>query len=220
MVNWSLHYCHMKTNLTKLLVALTLCILLAPRAECQSYFNNGGNIDETRSRHSLGIGIGYLKEWRMNNFDSRFYTPNQGISAALNYNFQVSDHWTLQSFIHFDQVNEDDLSKTYINSAYHFTVARDLLKIDKNIIRIFAGFSFIDEIGYNTTYSEDSNGNFTVRFFNVRKYNTPFASFGIEYLNSITKRFDIGLRLNPYYDFINFGRTDFTGFLRMNLGKK
>jgi hypothetical protein len=202
----------------KAILFFLLCFVLTNEAKSQISTDLTIS-NETINRHSIGFGLGRLSEWTKKN-SSRFYTANKGIALYLNYNYQISEFWLLQAFIHLDQVQEYDLNNTYTNGAYQITVSRKLIGNESNELFLFGGFSFVDEVTYMTSYAEDGNGNYTVRFFNVEKYNTPYANFGIEYVHGIPQKLQLGLRLNNYNDFIGFGRTDFTGFLRFNLHSK
>ncbi|WP_420385434.1 hypothetical protein [Roseivirga sp.] len=204
----------------KFIFIFTLLMTFGLTLSGQSYFSLPKIQDETSSKHSIGIAIGRLREWRFKNVDSQFYTPNNGTSLALNYNYQIASYWTIQMLIHFDRVREQDLRKIFFNNTYNLTLARNLLKERDNEIRVFLGFAFIDEIGYDVSHPGTNGPNLQVSFINIRKYHSPYTSFGIEYLTSLSKQVSIGFRLNTYYDLINFGRTDILGFIKMRLSKK
>ena len=196
-------------------ILLGLCFV--SQNEAQSQVPTGSfSQQESINRHSFGLGVGKLKEWRTEN-TSRFYTPNSGIAFYTNYNYQISKLWILQAFVNLDYVTESDLNRTYLNGAYQTTLARRLIKFEENKLFVFGGVSFIDEVNYMTSYANDGNGNYTVNYFNIEKYNTPYASFGIEYSHEVSEKLNLGLRVNNYYDFIGFGRTDFSGSVRFNL---
>lgn len=204
---------------------LLICLLAigyyGKAQDTQPFFGEGQKI---RNRHSVGIGIGHINEWRTI-ASSLFNTDNVGLTININYNFKISENWDMQALLHFDVVNESDISvfgvkSTFLSNAYHLTVSRRVINFKKAHIRTFVGFIFLDELNATIFYKQNANGDIVAQLSDVQKYNTPYTSFGIEYICQLNGQFDTGLRLNGYYDFIGFGRTDITAFIRWNFLRK
>ncbi|MCO6357716.1 hypothetical protein [Roseivirga pacifica] len=180
-------------------------------------FVKGQGFDYQYKKHSVGVGLGPFKEWRVNP-SSQFYTPNKGVSLYVNYNFKWTKNWVVQAIFHFDYVNEMDLGEKSFKPAYQASIGREIFIGQNRRITPLIGFAFVDEWDYGLIVTKDQNGNpLSIEYLYVDVYNTPYANIGMEYVERISQYLDVGVRVDMFYDFYGFGRSDFTGFLRIKL---
>uniref|UniRef100_UPI0040485F6C hypothetical protein n=1 Tax=Roseivirga sp. TaxID=1964215 RepID=UPI0040485F6C len=177
------------------------------------------NKNKLRNKIDVAFGVGILHEWKVNP-TGPFSLPNNGISSYLDLSYKLSTSWELHLIFNLDYLKEKNLNQDFWNGAYQISIGRRIYLNDKSNILLYSGISFIDEVTYKTTFAEKPDGSYLVRFFDINKYNSPFASIGTEYVSKINQKWKAGIRFNLYYDLINYGRTDFTGFLRFNLHSK
>jgi hypothetical protein len=168
---------------------------------------------------TLSYNVGAIKEWKVNTPNS-CVLPNTGLSNAISFSSFVSENWFVMGTLHLDVISDKTLNDHYAAGSYQISMGRTLLKRDIHKISTNIGVALTQELLVSYQCLDLGNGPEPSNFSNKRMHSTFFSLVGLEYEQKISGQWSLGLRVDNYYDFVGFGRTDFTGFLRFNLLSK
>jgi hypothetical protein len=168
---------------------------------------------------TLSYNVGAIKEWRVNTLNS-CVLPNTGISNAISFSSFVNENWFMMGTLHLDVISDKTLDDRYAAGSYQISMGRTLFNRGINKISTNVGIALTQELLVSYQCLDLGNGPEPSNFSNKRMHSTFFSLLGLEYEQKISGQWSLGLRVDNYFDFVGFGRTDFTGFLRFNLPSK
>ncbi|WP_420385433.1 hypothetical protein [Roseivirga sp.] len=165
---------------------------------------------------SISINIGKLREWRSLEITS-CEPNNDGISNSISYRRFLNNHWFITATLHLDLVDEKVLNEKHLNSAYQLSVGRTLYKGSINSLHLETGPALLQD--YIITYQclDLGNGLRPENISDKYKYTDFYSFLSLEFEHHLTTKWSVGLNLSNYFDFLGYGRTDFTGVIRYTL---